>query len=61
MTSNIQMSVQVRAAEKKTDARRRGRGDRTVIKDPHQLPELVKKNINGIQSSETGRGSVDIC
>lgn len=51
VASNILVS-----AEKKTDAR----GDRTVNKHPHKLPELVKKNRNGTQSSGTGRGSVGI-
>lgn len=59
MTSNILVSLQVWAAEKKTDARGWG-GDRTVNKDPHKLPELVKKNINSIQSSGTVRESGDI-
>lgn len=59
MISNILVSLQVWAAEKKTDARGGG-GHRTVNKDPHKLPELVKKNINDIQSSGTGRGSVEI-
>lgn len=58
MTSNIQVSAQVWAAEKKTDAR--GGRDRTVNKDPHQLPKLVKKNRNGIKDSGAGRGSGDI-
>lgn len=35
-------------------------GGGTVNKDPHKLPELVKKNINDIQSSGTGRGSVEM-